>query len=130
MYYRLKKPWAFRGWKLTPYAVQAQYGADKHKKPYFFGKKVFLELLDCNGEEVVDLSAFSAKGQQVVKEFLSHGMMKESAQPLGPMESWQRVCRSECPARKPGSSPRIRMITDAPWERQRSSFRTAPTTAY
>lgn len=36
MYYRLKEPWAFRGWKKMPFAVQAMYGKDKHKdfRPY------------------------------------------------------------------------------------------------
>ena len=90
MYYQLKKPWAFRGWKLTPYAVQAQYGKDKYKRPFFFEKKVFLELLNCNGEENVDLAAFSPEGQKVVKEFLAHDMMEQSEQPMGAMDSWQR----------------------------------------
>lgn len=90
MYFRLKKPWAFRGWKLTPYAVQAQYGSDKHKRPVFFEKQVFLDLLNCNGEEDVDPSAFSPKGQQVVKELLAHDMLEQSEDPLGAMESWQR----------------------------------------
>jgi hypothetical protein len=35
MYYRLKAPWAFRGWKKLPYAIQAQYGEDKHERPLF-----------------------------------------------------------------------------------------------
>ena len=56
MYYRLKAPWAFRGWTKLPFAIQAQYGKDKHKRPYFLQKDSFLELLHCNGEDEVDLA--------------------------------------------------------------------------
>ncbi|MBP3205333.1 MAG: radical SAM protein [Lachnospiraceae bacterium] len=90
MYYRLKEPWAFRGWKRTPYAIQAMYGKDRHKRPHFFNKDVFLELLDCNGEEVVELSGLSEKTQHIVKEFLEHDIMEQSEMPMTPLQSWQR----------------------------------------
>lgn len=40
------------------------YGKDRHKRPYFFGKESFLELLNCNGQEEVNLEDFSSKTQQ------------------------------------------------------------------
>ena len=90
MYYRLKAPWTFRGWKKLPYAIQAQYGKEKHKRPFFLTKDSFLELLHCNGEDEVDLSACSQKGQQTIREFLEHDMIEESEQPMAPLEPWQR----------------------------------------
>ena len=90
MYYRLKEPWAFRGWKKTPYAVAAQGGPDKHRRPYFFQKEVFLELLYCNGEEDVDISGFTPETQQIVKEFLTHDILEQSEQTMKPLEPWQR----------------------------------------
>ena len=90
MYYRLKEPWTFRGWKLTPYAVQAMYGKGRHTRPYFFNKGVFLELLNCNGEEDVALSELSRETQQIIREFLAHEIMEESEQPMPPMQPWQR----------------------------------------
>ena len=90
MYYRLKEPWAFRGWKKTPYAIQAMYGKDKHRKPYFFEKETFLELLNCNGQEKVNLETFTAKTRQILKEFLAHDIMEQSEDPMASMQSWQR----------------------------------------
>ncbi|MBO6041429.1 MAG: radical SAM protein [Oscillospiraceae bacterium] len=90
MYYRLKAPWAFRGWERTPYAIQAQAGRDKHKRPYFFRQQPFLELLYCNGEEEVDLSSLSAEGRQIFGEFLANGILEQSETPMSPLESWQR----------------------------------------
>lgn len=90
MYYRLKEPWAFRGWKKTPYAIQAMYGKDKHRKPYFFEKETFLELLNCNGQEKVNPEAFTTKTRQIMKEFLAHDIMEQSEDPMASMQSWQR----------------------------------------
>jgi len=50
MYYRLKEPWTFCGWKKTPHALRALFGKHKHDNPLFMEKEVFLELLSCNGE--------------------------------------------------------------------------------
>lgn len=88
MYYRFKAPWAFRGWKKTPYALQTQYGPESLKRP-FFTKEVFLELLDCNGEEDVELSALSRESQQIIREYMEHGYLDQSESPMEPMESWQ-----------------------------------------
>lgn len=38
-YYRLTSPWAFRGWKKLPFAIQAQFDENKHKRPYFLIKQ-------------------------------------------------------------------------------------------
>lgn len=90
MYYRLKEPWAFRGWKKTPYAIQAMYGTERHKRPHFFEKEQFLELLYCNGEEAVDLEELSPKAQRIIREFLANDILEQSEQPMAPMQPWQR----------------------------------------
>ena len=54
MYYRLKEPWTFRGWKKMPYALRAEYGEKKHERPLFMEKEPFMALLYCNGEEAPD----------------------------------------------------------------------------
>ena len=56
MYYRLKEPWAFRGWKKLPWAIRAEYGEHRHDAPMFLKKEPFLELMYCNGVEPVELS--------------------------------------------------------------------------
>ena len=90
MYYRLKEPWTFRGWTKMPYAVRAQYGKDKLKRPFFFTKEPFLDLLYCNGEEDVNLSDFCEKAQQIVREFLANDMMEQSETPMPALQGWQR----------------------------------------
>lgn len=90
MFYRLKPPWAFRGWKRTPYAIRAAFGADKHKRPYFFKKEPFLELLSCNGEEDVDVSSLGEVTQRVIRELLANDMLEASETAMEPLESWQR----------------------------------------
>ena len=90
MYYRLKEPWTFRGWKKTPYAIRAEYGAKRHERPFFADKELFMELLSFNGEEDVDPSALSPKGQQILREFLASDMMEQSDSPMEPLKSWQR----------------------------------------
>ena len=90
MYYRLKEPWAFRGWGRSPFALQAQYGETKHDRPNFLSKEPFLELLYCNGEEDVDIDAFSERGQRVIRELLAHEGMEESVEPMEPLKPWQR----------------------------------------
>ena len=90
MYYKLKAPWAFRGWKKLPYAIQAQYGKDKHERPHFLKKEPFMDLLYCNGVEDVNLEEFCEEGQRIVKELLTHDGMEQSETPLPPLEGWQR----------------------------------------
>ena len=90
MYYRLKEPWTFRGWKKMPYALRAEYGEKKHERPLFMEKEPFMALLYCNGEEAVDLSEFDEKIQQVFKELLGNDMLEQSEEPMRPLESWQR----------------------------------------
>lgn len=90
MYYRLKEPWTFCGWKKTPHAVRAVGGQHKHDNPFFLEKDVFLELLSCNGEEDVDASELSEKTQRIIKEFSDHDIMEQSEEKMPPLQSWQR----------------------------------------
>ena len=90
MYYRLKEPWAFRGWKKLPFAICAMAGEKKHEEPYFMEKEPFLELLCCNGEEDVDVSAFSKAGQKIIQEMTQKGIMEDSQTLLPPLSPFQR----------------------------------------
>ena len=90
MYYRLKEPWSFRGWKRTPYAIRAEYGEKMTARPWFFDRETFMELLYCNGEEDIDIASLSEKGQKVFGELLGHGILERSAEPLPPLESPRR----------------------------------------
>ena len=90
MYYRLKEPWAFRGWKRVPHAIRAEYGDKAMERPTFLPKEAFLDLLSCNGEEDVDLSSFSDEGRRCLEEMVSHGVVEESPDPLPALASWQR----------------------------------------
>ncbi|MBR4501424.1 MAG: radical SAM protein [Clostridia bacterium] len=90
MYYRLKAPWAFRGWKKLPYAIRAQFGKDKHERPHFLTKEPFMDLLYCNSVENVNPEEFCEQGRQIVQELLTHDIMEQSETPLPPLESWQR----------------------------------------
>ncbi|MBR2822195.1 MAG: radical SAM protein [Clostridia bacterium] len=90
MYYRLKEPWAFRGWKKLPFAIRAVAGEKKHEMPFLLKKEPFLELLCCNGEEDVDISTFSGKGQQIIREMTEAGLLEQSPEPLPPLAPFQR----------------------------------------
>ena len=90
MYYRLKEPWAFRGWKKLPWAIRAEYGEHKHEPPLFLKKDPFLELLYCNGTENVELSGFSEEGQGYIRSMLEKGVLEQSETPMRPLEPWQR----------------------------------------
>lgn len=90
MYYRLKEPWAFRGWKKTPHAVQALDGPHRHDTPILIEREVFLDLLYCNGEEEVDPSAFSEKTRKILAEFTEQGMLEQSEEKMDPLKPWQR----------------------------------------
>ena len=50
MFYRLKEPYVFTGYKFLPFAIEAMDGEHYFDKPYFFKKDTFLRLLDCNGQ--------------------------------------------------------------------------------
>ena len=90
MYYRLKEPWAFCGWKKTPHAIRAIYGPHKHDKPLFIDKKVFLELLYLNGVEDVSLSDFSKEAQKSIAELEAQDMLESSDVKMPPLSPWQR----------------------------------------
>lgn len=90
MYYRLKEPWAFRGWKKLPFAIRAMDGEKKHDDPFLMEKAPFLDLLCCNGEEDVDPSAFSGKGRKILRELTEHGVIEQSETPLPPLSPYQR----------------------------------------
>lgn len=90
MYYRLMEPWAFRGFKRLPYAIRAEQGDDMFKRPYFFGKEEFLDLLYCNGSENVDINELPEKSRRIFEEFLHHGLLTSSEEPMEPLSPWQR----------------------------------------
>lgn len=90
MYYRLKEPWSFCGWKELPYALRAEYGEQQHKRPRFLAKDVFLDLLYCNGQEEVDPSDLCEDARKAIEEMLEHDMMEASEEPLPALAPWQR----------------------------------------
>ncbi|MBR3316473.1 MAG: radical SAM protein [Atopobiaceae bacterium] len=90
MYYRLKEPWSFRGWKGTPYAFRAEFGKHKHDRPMFIAKEPFLDLLYCNGEEDVDIESLNPIAQKIIGEMMENDYMEESAEPMKPLQPWQR----------------------------------------
>ncbi len=90
MYYRLKAPWAFRGWKRTPYAIAAQSGRQSIEKPMFYSKEPFLDLLYCDGEENIDISDFSDAGRQELEKLMEQGIIEKSSERMQPLEDWQR----------------------------------------
>ncbi len=90
MYYRLKEPWTFRGWKGLPYAIRAEYGEHKHEKPVFFTKPEFMALLYCNGEEELDLASLEEKPRCTIEKLISENSIEESDTPLEPLKPWQR----------------------------------------
>ena len=90
MYYKLKPPYSFRGWRKLPYAIRAEYGEHASERARFFQKDLFLELLRLNGVEDVDPAAMSEGFQKTLGELLEHGLAEGSEEPLGPLEPWQR----------------------------------------
>ena len=90
MYYRLKEPWTFSGWKKIPYAICAAAGEHKHDMPLFFGKSEFLDLLYCNGEEDVPPEQLSEPARKVIEELTEKGIIEQSEQKLPPLSPWQR----------------------------------------
>lgn len=90
MYYRLKPPYSFRGWRKLPFAIRAEYGEHASDRAHFFEKGLFLELLRLNGIEDIDPTTMSEGFQRTLAEFLEHGYVEASEGPLGPLEPWQR----------------------------------------
>ena len=90
MYYRLKEPWTFRGWKKTPHAIRTATGEHKHEAPFFFDKDVFLELLYCNGEEEVTPAKLKEETRKIIAEMTVKGLMEQSETKLPPISPWQR----------------------------------------
>ena len=90
MYYKLKPPYSFRGWRKLPYAIRAEYGEQANERPRFFKKALFKELLHLNGVEDVEPTTMSAAFQQVLKEFLENDYAEAADEPLGPLMPWQR----------------------------------------
>ena len=90
MYYRLKEPWAFRGWRLAPYALRAEAGEFALDRPHFLGKEAFLALLLCDGQERVELADLSDEGAKAIAELVAEGTVEESPEPLPPLQDWQR----------------------------------------
>ena len=89
MFYRLREPWAFRGWKRTPFAIVAESGAHKDDVPRFIRKEVFMDLLSCNGEEEVDLSQLSENSRRAIEEMTAHGVLEQSQTRMEPLKSYQ-----------------------------------------
>ena len=88
MYYKLAKPFAFRGFKLLPYAVRAERGEHVDDEPIFFDKPTFLELLHCDGEH--DICDLSDDVREVFDDMIKAGVLIKSDNPLEPPKSYQR----------------------------------------
>ena len=90
MYYRLKEPYAFRGWKKLPYAICAAKGPKMFERPTFFDKEIFLDMLYFNGQERVDPDTMSDALKKVVREMTENDMLETSEEMMEPLQSWQR----------------------------------------
>ena len=90
MFYRLREPWAFRGWKKLPYALRDEYGEQRNEKPFFFNKEVFLALLSCNGQEDLDVQSLSENCRKAFEELTAAGFLEASIDAMAPLEPWQR----------------------------------------
>lgn len=90
MYYRLKEPFAFRGWKKLPYAIRAEYGEYISERPLFLDKETFMDLLYCNGTEDVDKDKLSDRAKMFIDDLLAKKFMEESHEPMEAIKPWQR----------------------------------------
>lgn len=90
MYYRLKEPYAFRGWKKLPYAIRAEYGDEINHLPKFFNREDFHYLLYLNGEEDVNPDSFPTSVREIIKSMEKHEVVEISKTPLKPLANWQR----------------------------------------
>ena len=90
MYYRLMRPWAFRGWEKTPFAIRALDGPFRKDKPFFFPKEVYLKLLLCSGESEIHPEELDENTRRILEECVRNGVMKQSETPMEPIEEWQR----------------------------------------
>ena len=90
MYYRLKEPYAFRGWKKLPYAICAMKGPKMFDRPTFFDKETFMDMLYFNGQENVDPASLSEKLQTAIEEMCRNDVLEMSEEVMAPLQSWQR----------------------------------------
>ena len=90
MYYRLREPYCFRGWKLLPYAIRCEFGEKMFEKPYFFDKETFLLLLCCNGTENIELENFSKKINKIFQELLNNSILESFKYSTEPLKPYQR----------------------------------------
>ena len=90
MYYRLKEPYAFRGWKKLPYAICAMAGPKLFERPFFTNKEIFLDMLYFNGQEEVDPATHSETLQKIIHELTTSDMLEVSEEPMKPLQPWQR----------------------------------------
>ena len=90
MYYKLAEPFAFRGFKLLPYAVRAERGEHLDDEPIFFDKPTFLKLLRCDGEHDICADDLPDNMREVFDNMIKAGMLIKSDKPLEPPKSYQR----------------------------------------
>jgi radical SAM protein with 4Fe4S-binding SPASM domain len=90
MYYRLKAPYAFRGWKKLPYAIRAEQGKEMFDPPAFFTREDYHYLLYFNGEEDVNPDSFPDSVRSLTSFMLENNIAEVSETPLSPLEPWQR----------------------------------------
>ena len=90
MYYRLKEPYSFKGWKKLPFAIRQEYGPHMVDRPYFFRKSEYRDLMYCNGVEDVDISEMSELGQEIINDMIEDGMIEKSETPMEPLKPYQR----------------------------------------
>lgn len=91
MFYRLKEPHVFTGYKFLPFAIEAMDGEHYFDNPYFFKKDTFLRLLDCNGQN--DMEA-----DMVIRQLVKAGVIEESESRLEPLRDYQRYCQMKISA--------------------------------
>lgn len=90
MYYRLKEPYAFRGWRMLPYAIRAEKGVGMFELPQFYDKETFMDMLYFNGQEDIDAEKLSAKTRRLIEDMCSRGMLEASETKTEPLQPWQR----------------------------------------
>ena len=90
MYYKLKEPYAFRGWKKLPHAIRAEHGDRVLMPPSFFRYEDYQYLLSMNGVENVDLESLPDSARAIIDQMIEKGAVETSETPLPPIEPWQR----------------------------------------
>jgi hypothetical protein len=69
MYYRLKEPYAFRGWKNRPHAIRAEYGDRVLMPPSFFRYEDFRYFIILGSFLVLNLFNLPKKEEMTEKEW-------------------------------------------------------------